>query len=65
MVLLQTIQLFEMIIVRHGLMVVGLPFSGKSCSLNMLAGALTDLKAGKRSSHHLEHVCSPDQAAKH
>ncbi len=50
-VLLQTIQLFEMIIVRHGLMVVGLPFSGKSCSLNMLAGALTDLKAGKRSKH--------------
>lgn len=42
---LQTIQLYEMIIVRHGLMVVGLPFSGKSCSLNMLAAALSDLHA--------------------
>ena len=62
--LLQTIQLFEMIIVRHGLMVVGLPFSGKSCSLNMLAGALTDLKAGKCSEHQHEHACSPDQAAR-
>lgn len=41
---LQTVQLYEMIIVRHGLMVVGLPFSGKSCMLRVLAGALSDLK---------------------
>ena len=41
--LLQTIQLYEMIVVRHGLMTVGQPFCGKSCSLKVLAGALSDL----------------------
>lgn len=40
---LKTIQLYEMIVVRHGLMTVGQPFSGKSMSLKVLAGALTDL----------------------
>lgn len=40
---MQTTQLYEMIIVRHGLMAVGQPFSGKSSSLAVLAGALTDL----------------------
>lgn len=34
-----------MIIVRHGLMLVGAPFSGKSVGLKLLAGALTDLNA--------------------
>ncbi len=43
--LMKTIQLYEMIVVRHGLMTVGQPFSGKSCSLRVLAGALTDLHA--------------------
>ncbi|KAL3142803.1 hypothetical protein ABBQ38_003102 [Trebouxia sp. C0009 RCD-2024] len=38
-------QLYEMIIVRHGLMLVGAPFSGKSVGLKLLAGALTDLNA--------------------
>ena len=42
---MQIIQLYEMIIVRHGLMLVGSPFSGKSVSLKLLAGALTDLSA--------------------
>lgn len=37
------IQLYEMTIVRHGLMVVGDPFSGKSSAMNVLAGALTEL----------------------
>ena len=32
-----------MIVVRHGLMTVGQPFSGKSTSMQVLAGALTDL----------------------
>ncbi|KAJ9535031.1 hypothetical protein QJQ45_029706 [Haematococcus lacustris] len=43
--LMKTIQLYEMIVVRHGLMTVGQPFSGKSASLQVLAGALTDLHA--------------------
>ena len=42
---LQIVQLYEMIIVRHGLMLVGAPFSGKSVGLKLLAGALTDLNA--------------------
>ena len=40
---IKIIQLYEMIQVRHGLMVVGLPFSGKSSALKVLAKALTDL----------------------
>jgi dynein heavy chain len=35
------IQLYEMILVRHGLMVVGLPFAGKTSCIKVLAGALT------------------------
>lgn len=34
------IQLYEMILVRHGLMVVGRPFSGKTTSIELLAAAL-------------------------
>ena len=30
-----------MILVRHGLMVVGLPFGAKTSALKILAGALT------------------------
>lgn len=38
------IQLYEMITVRHGLMVVGDPYSGKTCAMQVLAGALSQLK---------------------
>jgi dynein heavy chain, axonemal len=38
------IQLYEMILVRHGLMVVGWPFSGKTSCIKTLAGALTLLQ---------------------
>lgn len=41
--LMKVIQLYEMIQVRHGLMVVGLPFSGKSSAIKILAGALSEL----------------------
>ena len=37
------IQLYEMITVRHGLMVVGDPFAGKTSAITVLAGALTEL----------------------
>jgi len=39
----KTIQLYEMITVRHGLMIVGLPFSGKTMCIKVLAAALTQL----------------------
>lgn len=32
-----------MVCVRHGLMVVGAPFAGKTSSIKVLAGALTEL----------------------
>ena len=41
------IQLYEMILVRHGLMIVGLPFSGKTSAIKMLAAALTELNEKK------------------
>jgi dynein heavy chain len=37
------IQLYEMTIVRHGLMVVGEPYAGKSMCMEVLQAALTEL----------------------
>ncbi|DAZ96773.1 TPA: hypothetical protein N0F65_005771 [Lagenidium giganteum] len=42
--LTKCIQLYETIVVRHGLMVVGATGGGKSCNINVLAEALTELK---------------------
>jgi dynein heavy chain len=41
--IMKIIQLYEMILVRHGLMIVGLPFSGKTKCIQVLAFALTQL----------------------
>ena len=51
----KVIQLYEMILVRHGLMVVGMPFGGKTSILNVLAGALTELSERRLMDEHKVH----------
>jgi dynein heavy chain, axonemal len=46
------VQLYEMIVVRHGLMLVGAPFGMKTSAINVLSAAL-----GIMQQKGLEHRC--------
>ena len=58
--IVKVIQLYEMIVVRHGLMLVGQSFGMKTAAYRVLADALTDLKekVGARVTLHLLHLPS-------
>ena len=46
----KTVQLYETVQVRHGLMLVGAPMGGKSAAADTLADALTSIARDKHAS---------------
>lgn len=58
--LTKAIELYEMICVRHGLMVVGPTGGGKSKNIAVLKEALTHLKVCLRQEYNFDHHCLRD-----
>lgn len=58
--MLKLIQLYEMIIVRHGLMLVGLSFSGKTCAIRVLQKSLTDMSEWGNNNERKVYVRGPN-----
>jgi dynein heavy chain len=53
----KVLQLYETILVRHGLMIVGLPFAGKTTCYRVLAAALADLDRMRLMNERAPKVC--------
>jgi len=53
----KVVQLYEMVKVRHGLMIVGLPWSGKSMALKVLGAALGELASKGLMEEMKTHLC--------
>ena len=53
------IQLYETIMVRHGLMVVGDPYAGKSCVIRTLQEAMSQIKDDPNFVTVLTHYANP------